>query len=591
MGRDRFALAAAIPALVVVALAYAPAQAAEKRALIQGVSDRALGTLLERAVGEEKRAATSRIDARRRARKAAETVVSVLRSEGYYDYTVDPDIGEGDRPQAIVKVDPGPRYSLVAPDVAWVGDTPALVAQDASRAAILIKPGDPGQSAAVIGAEGRVVAALQQNGYADAKTTPREVIVDHADRTVRPTYKIAAGPLVKLDGLDIAKIGRTKPRWLRSLTPWKPGATYRPELVAELERRLLDTQAFDQVTVALSPKTDAEGRRPVLVSLADRPRHTLELSAGYATTEGPDFDIRWNSYNRLGRADTLSYQARLAQINSRLGVDLTLPDFGRPDETLHPSAQIFRNDTDAYVETGAQLAIDLTRRYGKSSYFTRGISLSDSQVEDKHTGSINIVALRLLGGLVLDRSDNTLDPHRGYKLEIRGQPTAIAGGENILYLKALAQGTYYRPLDRDGKTVIAARLRVGSILSGDIPRTPASDRFYSGGGGSVRGYSYQSVGPHYSDKQPIGGLALVETSLELRRQVTRTIGVVGFVDTGAVSSTQAPDFGHPFTGIGVGLRYNLGFAPIRIDIATPLQQPGGAKQPPIQLYLSIGQSF
>lgn len=587
MGRGRIVLAAAVPALI----ASAPAQAAEKRALIQGVSDRALGTLLDRAVGEEKQPATSRIDARRRARKAAETIVSVLRSEGYYDYTVDPDIGEGDRPQAIVKVDPGPRYALTLPAIDWVGDTPIATAQDASRAATLIKPGDPGRSADVVGAEGRIVAALQQNGYADAKTTPREVVVDHADRTVRPTYKIAAGPLVKLDGLELGTVGRTDPRWLRSLTPWKPGATYRPQLVAEMERRLLDTQAYDQVTVALSGATDAEGRRPVLVSLADRPRHTLEFSAGYATTEGADFDIRWNSYNRLGRADTLSYQARLAQINSRLGVDLTLPDFGRPDETLHPGAQLFRNDTNAYVETGAQVAVDLTRRYGKSSYFTRGVSLTDSQVEDKHTGSINIVAARLLGGLVLDRSDNTLDPRRGYKLEIRAQPTAIGGGENILYLKALAQGTYYQPLDRDGRTVIAARLRVGSILGGDIPRTPSSDRFYSGGGGSVRGYSYQDVGPHYSDNQPIGGLALVETSFEVRRQITRTIGVVGFVDTGAVSSTQAPDFGHPYTGIGVGLRYNLGFAPIRIDVATPLQQPGGAKQPPIQLYLSIGQSF
>src|SRR5699024_7753723 len=103
---------------LLAALALAPggsAEAATRRAVIQGVQDRDLRTLLERAVGEERRPPASRIDARRRARKAADAVVAALRSEGFYDYTVDPDIGEGDAPQAVVKVDAGPRYALASP--------------------------------------------------------------------------------------------------------------------------------------------------------------------------------------------------------------------------------------------------------------------------------------------------------------------------------------------------------------------------------------------------------------------------------------------------------------------------------------------
>ena len=567
------------------------AHAAVRRATVQGVDDRTLRADLERVVGEEKRPPANRLDARRRARKAVDGAVAYLRSEGYYDNVVEPDIGDGDTPQPILKITPGPRYKLAPAAVEWSGTAPDAPADAFARKAVDIRPGDPGRAADVIGAEGRIIAALTQRGYADARAEPREVIVDHADLTVRPTYRIAAGPLVKLDGLAIKSLGRTRERWLRGLAPWKTGDVYRPDKVAELERRLLDTQVYDQVTVALSPSANPDGLRPVVVSLADRPRKTLEFSAGYATTEGADFDVRLNDYNRFGRGDTLSYEARLATIDSRLGVDLTLPHWRRPGQTLKPSAQLFRTDTDAYAETGVQASVDLTRRFGKTSYFTRGVSITQSQVEDKHEGTINITALRFLGAYLLDRADNALNPRRGWKLEVRGQPTGIAGDEQLLYIKAVAQGSAYFPLDRRGDTVIAVRARVGSILGGNIPQVPASDRFYAGGGGSVRGYGYQSVGPHYSDNKPIGGLALFETSFELRRKIRGAIGGVLFLDTGSISTGEVPDFGHTFSGIGVGLRYDLGFAPIRIDVATPLQQPGGDKQAPIQVYLSIGQSF
>jgi translocation and assembly module TamA len=131
----------------------------------------------------------------------------------------------------------------------------------------------------VVSAEGRAVVAVQRRGYADAQAEPREVVVDHADRTVRPTFKIAAGELVRLDGLDLTGDGRTGKAWLQHLAPWRSGDPYDPEDVAELERRLLDTGVYDSVTVALAPpdKKTAEGLRPVVVSLAERKRRPLDL--------------------------------------------------------------------------------------------------------------------------------------------------------------------------------------------------------------------------------------------------------------------------------------------------------------------------
>ncbi len=572
-------------------LADHPAWALERQAIVQGVADRTLRAEIEQAITEEKAPPTSRVDARRRARAAAESAIALLRSEGYYDYDVQPDIGEGDHPQAILKIDPGPRSALAAPVVQWVGDPPSPEAQAAAQKALALKPGAPGRAADVIEAEGRVLSAVQQLGYADAKAQGREVVVDHADQTVRPTFRIASGPLVKLDGVELESKGRTKSAWLNHLIPWKNGQIYDPKTVAELERRLLDTQVYDSVTVALAPTPNADGLRPVLVSLSDRSRATLDASAGYSTTEGGDIDLKLSQYDRFGVGDTLTYEARYGAIDSRLGVEWALPHYWRPGQTLTTDADVFQSVTNAYRETGVQLLADLTQRFGKTTYFTRGASITASQVEDFETGTINIVTFRVLGAFALDRSDNTLDPHRGFKLEARVEPTLITEDENLVYLKAQAQFSTYFPLNVFGDNVIATRLHLGSIIGGGVPAVPASDRFYAGGGGSVRGYEYQTVGPHYPDNTPVGGLSLVEASVEFRHPFTNTIGGVLFVDSGTVSEQVQPDFRHTLTAVGVGLRYNLGFAPIRADIAFPLQQANGASQQSFQVYLSIGQSF
>jgi translocation and assembly module TamA len=137
--------------------------------------------------------------------------------------------------------------------------------------------------------------------------------------------------------------------------------------------------------------------------------------------------------------------------------------------------------------------------------------------------------------------------------------------------------------------VLAGRLKLGSIVGGTIPQVPASRRFYSGGGGSVRGYTYQAIGPHLADNTPEGGLSLVEASVEMRQKIGQHWGVVGFVDAGSIGSDQIPNGKNLSLGAGVGVRYDLGFGPIRVDFAVPLNPR--SNDPSFQIYLSIGQSF
>ncbi|MDP3488951.1 autotransporter assembly complex family protein [Phenylobacterium sp.] len=549
-----------------------------------------------RAIGESDRPVDNLFQARRRARDAAEDAIAVLRSEGYYAYAVEAEVRELEPPRPVVAVTPGPRFLFADPQVQWTGAAPDEDVRARGLEAMELAPGDPGRSAEVVAAEGRIVATVRSSGYADVSADPREVIVDHADDTVRPTFRIAAGDLVRLDGLILDTEGRTNPVWLDQLRPWREGDVYDPEDVAEFERRLLDTGVYDTVTVALSARDDVdeEGRRRVLVGLSDRPRRTLELGASYSTVEGFGVDSRWSRYNVLGRADTLALVARLSELDSRLGADLTLPHWRRAAQTLHFNTGAYRNETDAYQETGVGVGADLRRRYGANSFVTVGASLDLSRNDEKEARTLSplgrdLIIAAVFGAVSLDRSNDRLDPTQGWRVDTRLEPTYITGDEALPYLEVSAQGAAYLPLDSQARTVIAGRLRVGSLVGGELPDIPASRRFYAGGGGSVRGYAFQAVGPRLADNTPRGGLSLVEVSLEARRKLTDRWGIVAFVDAGSVGDEMTPNGDNLSVGVGIGVRYDLGFGPIRADIAIPLD--ADKRDGDFQIYLSIGQSF
>lgn len=573
---------------------------ADPRAEIRGDLPDDLRAQLRQAIGEVDGPPSNRFEARRRARAALESAEALLRSEGYYQPVLE-DIVEGEEtPVAIVSVQPGERFKLAEPAIQWVAPQPTPDVIQTARAELDLEPGEPGRAADVIAAEGRIIASLTGQGYPDAAVQPRRVVVDHAAFTVAPTYRIASGQLVRLDGVRVETAGPTNPAWVAALAPWRVGDRYDPEQVAELERRLLETGVYDGVNVALTPPDQvlADGTRPVVVTLTDRPRRILEAGATFSTADGSGVEGLWTYYNRFGRADTLRFQLRLADIDSRLGADLSLPHWRRPGQTLALGAAVVNEDTDAYRRTAGVLSADIRQRIGKTSWFSYGVGLDAGQYDESRFDPItqaplaitrDLAILTARGSAYLDQSNDPLNPTTGWRATLNVQPTAVTGEDSLLFLRAEAQLTGYIPLQDEARTVAAGRIRLGSILGGDELTIPADRLFYSGGGGSVRGYEYQGVAPRLPDNTPRGGLSLFEVSAEIRRDLGRNFGAVAFVDAGAVGFDEAPDFSNLRYAVGVGARYNLSFGPIRADIAFPLNKREGDAD--FQIYVSIGQAF
>jgi translocation and assembly module TamA len=165
----------------------------------------------------------------------------------------------------------------------------------------------------------------------------------------------------------------------------------------------------------------------------------------------------------------------------------------------------------------------------------------------------------------------------------------------------MLEGTAYYPVG--DKIVIAGRARAGSILGIDRDELAPSRRYYGGGGGSVRGYGFQRLGPFepvwslvpdeegeidIADLRPIGGRSLNEFALEARYRFG-DFGIVPFIDAGNSYSSSTPRLSDLRFGAGIGARYYTNFGPLRIDVATPLNPREGDSR--IALYISIGQAF
>ena len=145
----------------------------------------------------------------------------------------------------------------------------------------------------------------------------------------------------------------------------------------------------------------------------------------------------------------------------------------------------------------------------------------------------------------------------------------------------------------EATTLTVREEEICAVLGPELLDVPRDQLFYSGGGGSVRGQPYRSLGvlvPSGSGSDfLIGGRYFVAGSVELRAKVTKKIGVVGFFDAGSVGIdgfTGGSAESH--AGAGLGVRYDTGIGPIRFDLAAPVSGDTGDG---VQFYIGLGQAF
>lgn len=534
---------------------------------------------------------TTLFEAERIAEEAQARATVWLRSEGYYDATVTPDTSENPVSARLV-IAPGERYRFGEPSVVYDDGAPdGATASAVDHALSQMQIDEAARAGTVLSAEATALAALQAHGYADATIGTRRVTVDHATQRVTAELHFTAGAPVRLGVVRANPDTVFRRNFVASLRNWQQGDPYKPEDLTRLRRDITATGAVSRVSTTLAPP-NANGERDVILDIEASKRYAYELGFGFSTTEGLGVDAQWTRRNLTGRADALTLQTTLGENLSTASITWSRPHATGLGHTLNLGASVAQEDTDAFHRDGAALfaSVDAgTRlRIGRSY----GVRLSYDQFDQTAGGVSNATVLSAFADIRHDTTDFSLDPRAGSILEGRIEPAISTGDATIGFVRATGEARAYESFGNSQRLTVAERIRVGWLepVSGDADDVPADRRFYAGGGGSVRGYAYNSIYPHERDTLGLvpGGEGLLEGSIEARWRFDDRLGAALFIDGGNAFDNWSDATDLKF-GVGAGLRYNLGFAPLRIDVAFPLDREEAGRS--FALYISVGQAF
>ena len=538
---------------------------------------------------------------RARATEDEALVLRLLKSEGYFDGTVTTTItaatGSSGQVTARLVAVPGEPYKLGTIDVdAQATRPPSLI-----RNNLPLRTGDPIVADQVLAAEANVSLVLPQNGYPFSKVTGRDITLDEASHAGDYVLKADIGDRSVFAGFRMD--GDAKPPFEAShvavLTRFKRGQLYDSRKVDDLQQALIATGLFRSVAVepVADATTDADGNRYVDLVVHEQkgPARTIAATAGYSTGEGFTADATWTNRNMFPPEGALIYRGALGTQEAALEVTARRSNAGRRDKTEQIGLSLARNTyaaygADTFGVTGSVSRVS-TPLWQKRWTWSYGFEvLATRETSTDPTTGLHVDKTYYLADTPLqlgyDRSNDLLNPSKGYRLGGQLEPQLSAGGGSASNVRTILDASYYQPIG--GRIVIAARARLGSLLGGNLADIAPSQRLYAGGGGSVRGYAYQGLGPRDAKGDPTGGRSLVETSLELRYRFGN-YGIVPFIDMGQVYADPTPRFSDIRVGIGVGARLYTNFGPIRIDIASPVNRR--ATEPKIALYVGIGQAF
>ncbi|KAA5802203.1 BamA/TamA family outer membrane protein [Alkalicaulis satelles] len=575
-------------------LALATGQAgAEPLARIEGVSDQALARALAEAVGEAGPRAENGADApwraRARAREAADIIQRYLDSQGYYGAVIDPRVDDAGR--ALVRVRPGQRFVFDAIQVSWLTPPDQAEPPEAAAQNLALEPGAPVIASDVIAARARVIAGLHAEGFVEAREASHDIIVDHATQSARADFRFETGPFMRFGPPQFAGgLADLRPGFIARLAPYEIGEPASRAQLNEYSRRLHALQSVSVADVRMAPDEE-DGLWPVDVRADPTPRHRIEGALRWSTSEGAGAEAVWTRRNVFRGDETLSAGVQAAELRQGVITRLTLPHWRRYAQDLTLGAELLAERTDAFDQDVLRLSATVSRLIAERLTLTGGVRAQTARVTDV-TGTRSATTLALPAGAIWDGRDSLLDPQRGVYLDLGATPGWSFGGRETRYVRLEGGARYFFPVS--DTVVLAARARAGSIVGTSPEALPPDERFYAGGGGSVRGYAYQSLSPERLNPQTgrgeiFGGRSLSEVSFEARWRRSERLGFAAFIDGGAARDDTAPDFSGMRFGAGLGVRYYPGFGPLRLDIATPLNRRSG--DDPVQIYISIGQAF
>jgi translocation and assembly module TamA len=488
----------------------------------------------------------------------------------------------------VVTVSPGPVYTFSRAGVAPVAEGTDIPEGYAA--------GEPARTSAIRATAQAAVTGWRRLGYAKAEISDQSIVADHRSDTVASDLRLAPGRQLRYGTITVRGANRVREdRILYMSGLRRADQTFNPDELERAANRIRRSGAFRSVAVVEAEQANPDGTIDITLQVAEERRRRYGIGFEFSTVEGFGIDAFWLHRNLFGGAERLLIEGNWTSIGGNYtgGEDFSLSarftrtsSFG-PDTDFYIFTEVEELNEPTFNSSSASVEVGYTRIVGENLNVAAAVGLQFTSVrEDGETTEYYMLTLPLQA--TYDTRDSILNATRGFYLDADVTPF-LGFDETDSGLYVYGDGRTYYTVGESVPVTLAGRLQVGSIAGARLDRVPNDMRFFSGGGGTVRGQDYESLGITLNG-QDSGGASLVVLTAEARAAVTDTIGVVAFADFGVVGADPfIEDWGNNQSGAGLGLRYITPVGPLRVDVAFPVE--GVTDADSYYLYIGIGQAF
>jgi translocation and assembly module TamA len=583
---SRLRIAAVITLVLLTMVMPFPLSAAEPvSVVVEGLEGEVLknvGEALALPTGLVREGVVDRLWLERFGRQAEETIRTAMEPYGYYNARIAVTIEEeGDGAYRLrVKVEPGEPIRVTEVTVALSGPGAEEAPLKELAAAFPLKKGDVLLQRKYEEAKEALLARAQERGYLDAAYSQHEIRIAKAASTARIRLELGTGSRYFFDGARIEGAADYPDWFLRRYLAFKPGEPFSYAKLGETQVNLTNSERFREITVTPEKEEARAFQVPVLVQVKPAPSKTLRQGIGYGTDTGGRVNVRYRDLNVLKSGHEFSSNLYVSERLQGLAAGYVVPDAAEMRSTTSVLLNLQREDTTTYVTRLAFLELGKNRGFGKREMGTAYLRL---QREDYTIGTQDSDSRLVLPGLRIsgDHYDNPTRPVRGFRygLDLKGTHPVLGSDTGLVQI--ISEGSWL--LSMPWRLLLHARAKAGfTLLNDPLSDLPPSLRFFAGGDQSIRGYSYQSLGPTDAAGQVVGGKHLLEGSVEIERALFNDWGVSVFYDAGnAFDSLQGMRVAQ---GAGVGLHYYTPVGALNLSLARQV----GVDDPGFRIHFTVG---
>lgn len=531
-----------------------------------------------------------------------ERIISYYVSQGFYharivSHRVIPMVGDEVRVEIEIEEGPPMIISEVAlsvngdPSGPWQGDLLRLIP---------LQKGSRFTTPRYQDTEKAIVRFFSDWGYPKARAE-LSATLNKATNLAQVQVEVTTGPVCFFGAVTVEGNERVADEVILREVTFYPGDRFNGTKLMDVQQRLFGLDLFQFADVTVDGLEGEATTLPVRIVVKESKKQSVRVGVGYGTDEEFRGQLQYQVRNFLGDGRRLQINAKASSIVQMLEGQFYQPYFLTRQSYLNVDTGLENEDQVSFQNRRIYLTPTFNYRWTDRLSSFLGYDLETNRLmdvkvleplrglEDKEREEYFVSSL--LSGNSWERVDVPANPRRGVRLFETFEWAGEAIGSEVDYARVVLEARGYAPMGPFG--VLATKLKWGGIQGIDNKRAiPIFKRFFAGGADSVRGYPYQKLGPLDENGNPIGGLTLIEGSLEWRFPLRKSFEGVLFMDFGNV-------FERAFAVLwddlrytaGCGLRYLTLVGPLRLDFGYQLNPPAGNFFNPYQVHFSIGQAF